>query len=205
MRPPGFFALRNLPLDVRLVPAGVSAEALGLRKLLAPGELDPDRGQHRAPVADVGAAYGGLLARFEDRAVGPVARDDVFDVNGRAHRLTERASVKPGASRRAFRTSSGAGSSIVIAMAAGEPGALRPTAMLPMLIPCSPRMLPTLPIMPGWSSLRIKSVCFCGTISTVKPKASTIRGCIRGPTRVPLTTLSSSLPSEARRNVTRLV
>src|SRR5829696_513455 len=57
-------------------------------------------------------------------------------------------------------TSSGTGSSTVMAMAAGAPGALRPTAMLPMLILCSPRMVPTLPIMPGLSSLRIKSVLF---------------------------------------------
>src|SRR4051794_6088612 len=65
------------------MPAGVSAEPLGLRKLLALGELDPDRGQHRAPVADVGTAYRSLVARFEGRAVRPVVRDDVFNVSRR--------------------------------------------------------------------------------------------------------------------------
>jgi hypothetical protein len=64
--------------------------------------------------------------------------------------------------------------------------------------------VPILPIMPGISSLRMKSVYFCGTMSTVKPKASIIRGCIRGPSKVPLTMLSPPSPAPNRK-VTRLV
>ena len=45
---------------------------------------------------------------------------------------------------------------------------------------------------------------FCGTMSTVKPKASIIRGCIRGPSKVPLTMLSPPSPAPNRK-VTRLV
>jgi hypothetical protein len=73
------FVLRDLRLNVRLVPASVGAEALGLRELLALGELDANRGQHRPPVADVGAGYWGLIARFEDRAVRPVPGEYLVD------------------------------------------------------------------------------------------------------------------------------
>ncbi len=76
---PGEPRSNALGLYVRLAPAGVGAQALGLRKLIALRELDADRGEHGSPVADVGAAYRRLVARLEDRAVGPVAVEDVLD------------------------------------------------------------------------------------------------------------------------------
>src|ERR671912_292211 len=184
-------------LNIRLAPAGVRAEAPGFGELLALGELYADRREHGPPVADVGARERGLLAWSERGSVGLVAGEYVFQAGH--HRVTERASSKPGVSTRALRTSSGTGSSTVTAIAAREPGSPRPTAMLPMLIPCSPRILPSIPIMPGLSSLRMKSMYFSGTISKSKPIASTSRGCILGPKRVPLTAFSP------RRNSTRFV
>jgi hypothetical protein len=60
----------------------MDAKALGLRELLAFGELDADRGQHRAPVTDVGAGDGGFITRLGDRTIGPVAREYVLDAQG---------------------------------------------------------------------------------------------------------------------------
>ncbi len=54
--------------------------------------------------------------------------------------LVEARSISEG-----FRTSSGTGSSTVTAIAAREPGSPRPTAMLPMLMPCSPEDAAELP------------------------------------------------------------
>src|SRR4028119_1842794 len=112
------------------------AESLGLRELLSFGELDPDGRQHGPPVADVGTRVGGLVAGPEGGSVGPVAGEYVFEAGH--HSVTERASSKPGVSSRAFRTSSGTGSSTVTAIAAREPGSPRPTAMLPMVMPWGP-------------------------------------------------------------------
>src|SRR5215210_694152 len=182
-----------LRLDIRLSPAGVLTETLCLRELLAFRELDPDWRQHGSPVADVGAREGSFLAGAEGWPVGPIAGDYVFEAGH--HSVTERASSKPGVCSRAFRTSPGTGSSTVTAIAAREPGSPRPTAMLPMLMPCSPRMLPSLPIIPGLSSLRMNSMCFSGTTSKSNPIAPTRRGCILGPKRVPLTAFSPMLSS----------
>src|SRR5918994_4344325 len=186
------------PLNFRPAPGGVPAEAPGLRELLALGELYPDRREHGPSVADVGARDRGLLAGPEGRCVGFVTGEYVFRA-GHQRRVTERASLKPGVSKRSFRTSSGTDSSTVTAIAAREPGSPRPTAMLPMLMPCSPRILPSFPIMPGLSSLRMKSMYFSGTTSKSKPIASTSRGCIFGPKSVPLTAFSPI------RNSTRFV
>src|SRR5215213_2638100 len=122
-----------LSLNISLAPAGVRPETPDLRELLALGELYPDRREHSTPVADVGARDRSLLAGPEGGCVGPVAGEYVFQAGH--HRVTDRASLKPGVSTRAFRTSSGTGSSTVTAIAAREPGSPRPTAMLPMLIP----------------------------------------------------------------------
>src|SRR5215203_3237584 len=176
-----------LCLNIRLPPAGMFAEALGLGKHFTLRELDPDGGQHGAPVADVSARKWGFVAGAEGGAVGRVAGEYVFEAGH--HSVTERASLKPGVSSRACRTSSDTGSSRVTAIAAREPGSPRPTAMLPMLMSCSPRMPPSLPIIPGRSSLRMKSMCFSGTMSKSKPIAPTSRGCILGPKRVPLTVI----------------
>src|SRR4028119_1281320 len=126
----------ELSLYVRLLPAGVLPDVLGFGELLALGELDPDRGQHRPPVADEGAGERGLVAWDKGRTVVPVAREDVVEV--RHHSVTARASLKPGVPAKVLRTSSGTGSSTVTAIAAREPGLPPPTAMLPMFMPCLP-------------------------------------------------------------------
>jgi hypothetical protein len=64
-------------------------------------------------------------------------------------------------------------------------------------------MEPTCPIIPGLSSFPINSMYLSGTTSKSKPMASTSRGCIFGPLKVPLTKFSPSPPS--RRSTTRLV
>src|SRR5215204_843197 len=104
-------------LNIRLAPARVPAESPGLRELLALGELYPDRREHGPSVADVGARDRGLLAGPEGRCVGFVAGEYVFRAGH--HRVTERASLKPGVSTRAFKTSSGESASTVTAIAAG--------------------------------------------------------------------------------------
>src|SRR4028118_2137436 len=133
----------ELSLYVRLLPAGVLPEVLGFGELLALGELDPDRGQHRPPVADEGAGERGPVARHEGRAVVLVAGEDVVEV--RHHSVTARASLKPGVSAKFFRTSPGTGSSTVTAIAAREPGSPRPTALLPMVRLWRPRVAPPAP------------------------------------------------------------
>src|SRR4028118_2409737 len=99
----------ELSLYVRLLPAGVLPEVLGFGELLALGELDPDRGQHRPPVAGEGTGERGLVAGHEGRAVVLVAREDVVEV--RHHSVTARASLKPGVSAKVLTTSSGSGAS----------------------------------------------------------------------------------------------
>src|SRR3712207_1222567 len=190
-----------LRVYVGAAPAGVHAKALDLGKLLTLAELDAHRGEHGPPVADEGAGEGRFVPGSVGMAVGPVAGEYVFQ--GGHHSVTAQAWLKPGVSSKALRTSSGTGSSTVTVIAAREPGSPRPTAMLPMLMPCSPRTVPSLPIMPGTSSLRIKSMCFSGTMSMSKPMTSTSRGCILGPTSVPLTTFSPR--SSSSRRATRLV
>src|SRR4028119_490378 len=82
----------ELSLYVRLLPAGVLPEVLGFGELLALGELDPDRGQHRPPVADEGAGERGLVAWDKGRTVVPVAREHV--VEARHHSVTARPSLE---------------------------------------------------------------------------------------------------------------
>src|SRR5215207_2157660 len=100
-----------LCLNIRLPPAGMLTEALGLGKLFTLRELGPDGGQHGAPVAEVGTRKWGLVAGAEGGAVGRVAGEYVFEASH--HSVTERASLKPGVCSRACRTSSETGSSTV--------------------------------------------------------------------------------------------
>ena len=49
-------------------------------------------------------------------------------------------------------TSGGTGESTVRAIKASPPATFRPTSIVAMLMPCSPRIVPTFPMIPGRSS-----------------------------------------------------
>ena len=58
---------------------------------------------------------------------------------------------------------------------------LGPTAMDEMETPAAPSAVPTMPIMPGRSSLRTTSMCGDGGTSTTWSSTITIRGSVRSP------------------------
>src|SRR5262249_55171193 len=98
-------------------------------------------------------AVGELLdARLGAR--GGQSRADPFDRfrPGPGHQASEMnwASSKPSAWMRS-RSSGGAGASIANAISAFPASCVRDTAMLAMLTPCSPNIVPTRPITPGMS------------------------------------------------------
>src|SRR4249919_340576 len=81
----------------------------------------------------------------------------------------------PGVARRVTSCGSLKGWSTVIA-ARAWPSPAAPSAKLTMLIPAAPSCEPTVPIMPGRSSLRSSSTCACGSNSISTPSRRTTRG-----------------------------
>ena len=82
-------------MPVRILPDTISfGERFSFR------ELYVGRGLHGPPVTGIGPGERGLVARFEDRAVGSVAPHYVFDAISHTYSVTARASVKPDISSR---------------------------------------------------------------------------------------------------------